>query len=109
MSKMLTATGSLGLIANVMQLIFICRDKKQRKSVFGMILLSLCVADIIVSIVFLQFSIIGWIFLRDMDWNFLMNHYEIESQCNMVRFFSLTSSFCHVVFIAVVRVLAEED
>ena len=42
-SSISITTGTLGLIANFLQLFFICRDKKQRDSVFGMILLSLCV------------------------------------------------------------------
>ncbi len=101
-SSIYLTTGILGLIANFLQLCFICRDKKQRNSVFGMILLSLCVADILVSI---YLSYRGIITLLDL---FLVM--ELPNQLMFLSIFafifSFVSSLCHVVFIAVLRVLS---
>ena len=96
--------GILGLIANFLQLCFICRDKKQRNSVFGIILLSLCVADILVSICFSYSGIIDLLYV------FLVIDLELSKKLRSLSsfafIFSLVSSFCHVVFIAVLRVLS---
>ena len=98
-------TGILGLIANFLQLVFICRDKKQRNSVFGMILLSLCVADIFVSF-FLSYSgitnLLNLFLVIDLE----LSNKLIRTSFDIALIFSILSSFSHVVFIAVVRVLS---
>ncbi len=104
LSSIFTTTGVLGLIANLMQLFFVCRDKKQRKSVFGMILLSLCVADIIVSVVQLYRGIIGLLTLLLVIDLKLLSKLLFPSLLAFI--FSVASSFSHVVFIALLRVLS---
>ncbi len=98
------STGLLGFIANLLQIIFIIRDRKQRNSIFGIILLSLSIADIFISIAQLYRGIIYCLALS------LVLDLELTSRldrpAHVAVIFCLTSSFCHVVFIAIIRVLA---
>ncbi len=102
---MFTSTGTLGFIANIIQLVLINRDKKQKNSVFGLALLSLSIADLLASMSF--------VFRGSYLLGTTLN--AIESNEDRVWdypwavgaiVFSLTSSFTHVVFIAVQRVIA---
>ena len=100
---MYTLTGSLGFIANVIQIIVTCRDKNRRNNVFGLAVLSLSIADALTSIVGIFTGVII----------FLINSDTIDSISERVGYFmtaaakfSLTSSFTHAVFIAVQRVIA---
>ncbi len=90
------AIGSLGFIANITQLIVICCGKTERKSVFGLSLISLNVADLLlsVSIILLQIRSLQKFnsFLVFDLWNFYL--------------FSMISSLTHVTFIAVQRAIA---
>ncbi len=97
-------TGSLGFIANLVQIIFICRDKKQRNSVFGITLLSLSVSDIFVSIVQMYRGVLC-LLLRFLviDLNF---YFKVGRPTDLVIAFSFAASFFHVIFIAMIRLLA---
>ena len=96
--------GTLGFIANLVQMIIIGRDKKQRNSVFGITLLSLNISDIFISIVQLYRGILLVLFLLlVIDLNLVL---KIGKHTDLVIIFSLASSFSHVIFIAVMRILA---
>ncbi len=104
LSSIVITMGTLSFFANFMQLFFICHDKKQRNSVFGIILLSLCVADLIVSIVLFNIGMNNLLKLfLVIDWT-LYNKLKLASDIAII--FSVASSLCHIVFIAVLRVLA---
>ncbi len=99
-----TSTGLLGLIATFLEIIFISRDKKQRNSVFGIILISLSIADFLVSIAQIYRGIIDFLTLTvviDYELYSVLNAYS-----NVATVFSIASSFCHVIYIAAIRVLA---
>ncbi len=97
-------SGVLGFIANIIQVVFICQDKKQTRSVFGITLLSLSISDLFVSIVLLYRGIIRFLTL------FLvieLSRYSIfGNPTNLAIIFSFSSSFFHVVYIAVLRAVA---
>ncbi len=97
-------SGSLGFLANLVQMIFICRDKKQRSSVFGMTLLSLSISDILVSMVQLYRGILWLLLLFSVIDLGQLDKFGSPTDLGIV--FSLASSFCHVIFIAVMRILA---
>ena len=97
-------TGSFAFIANMVQMIIIGRDKKQRNSVFGLTLLSLSISDIFVSIVLLYRGIFCLLLLLlVVDLNIFYKHFW---SADLGIVFSLASSFSHVIFIVLVRILA---
>ncbi len=104
MASILTTTGSLGVIANIAQLILICRDKKRRKCSFGLTLLSLNIADLLASIGLCLLGIAYLLFI------FMMVDFALFKMlmktAHVSLAFSLTSSITHVGFIAVQRAIA---
>ncbi len=99
-----TTSGTLGFIANLVQMVLICRDKKQTSAVFGIILLSLSVSDLIVSSVLLYRGVVyllTYLVTKDLDW-----FARLETPSNTAIFFSFSSSFFHIIFIAAIRVIA---
>ncbi len=103
LSCIYTGTGSLGFLANLVQMIFICRDKKQRNSIFGMTLFSLSTSDIFVSILQLYRGSLCILLLLVIDIS-LTN--KVGTPTDLGISFSLAASFFHVIFIAVMRLLA---
>ncbi len=100
----LTSTGSMGVFANLIQLVLICRDKNQKSSVFGLALISLNIADLLSAFFLCSDGIFSHLLLREIvDFKLLASH---KSLLAAALAFSLTSSFTHVVFIAVQRVVA---
>ncbi len=103
-SSIFTTSGALGFIANFLQIMFITRDKKQRSSVFGIILLSLSISDISVSLVQLYRGSVCLPYI-----SLVIDHelyVKLTAPADVAIVFSLTSTFCHVVFIALLRVIA---
>ncbi len=99
-----TLAGVIGLAANSIQLIFSCRQRTQEGSVFGYSLLSLNIADILASLITLslgltnilaQCMVIDSALFKDLEYALLP-----------AILLSVTSSFCHVIFIAMQRVIA---
>ncbi len=104
LSSIYIGTGTLCFMANLVQMIFICRDKKQRDSVFGITLLSLSISDIFVSIVLLYRGISCLLLLSlVVDLNIFYKHFLLA---DLGIVFSFASSFSHVIFIVVMRILA---
>ncbi len=100
----LTSTGLLGFGSNIVQLVLICRDSRRKNSVFYQALLSLNIADLFASVLFLSQGLI-----------YLLHNFSIidSSSFNLIRrlllaatIFSVTASFTHVIFIAVQRAIA---
>ncbi len=54
-------TGILGMAANIIQVILISHDKKQRNLVFGLAVLSLSVADLLASATYCLQGVISFI------------------------------------------------
>ncbi len=104
LSCIFVGTGTLGFITNLVQMIFICRDKKQRNSVFGITLLSLSISDIFVSIVQFYRGILSVLYLLLVIDSRLFAKHSLLSSHGIA--FSLASSLSHVIFIAVMRMLA---
>ncbi len=94
--------GFIGMLANTIQVVLICRDSKQRKTVFGLAVLSLSAADLLSSVIhvwagvcyFLKISTIADLSLTG------------ERPILAIFAFSLTSSFTHVIYISIQRVIA---
>ncbi len=86
--------GAVGVITSVIQLVLVYRDKDRRDSVFRLSLISLNVADLLSSVSFV---------LRGND---LIFSQGIERLIFASILFSLTSSFCHVLFLAIQRLIA---
>ncbi len=97
-------TGALGVVANTIQLVFICRDRARKKSAFCLTLLSLNIADLLASLVFLSQGLL-MIMRHSLLIDFLLFNYIFKTFYS-AGIFSVTSSYCHVVFIALQRVIA---
>ncbi len=99
-----TTTGFLGIVANIAQLILMFRDNRQKKSAFGLTILSLNIADL--------FASMGFFLLGAIRFTFVFKVIDLALFRSLVKTvyaslaFSLTSSFTHVAFIAIQRVLA---
>ncbi len=102
--SIISTTGLLGFIANCLQIAFIARDKKQRNSVFGIILFSLSISNIIVSVVLLYRAVVYLLTLY-LAIDILLSD-KLVLASDLVIIFSVASSFFHVVYVAVLRVLA---
>ncbi len=99
-----TATGTVGIIANIAQFVLVYRDKTSRETVFNMILQSLCIADLLLSGFLLYRGVIHLLHVfMVIDDSWLR---DLFSRVNAAFAFYLTSAFLHVVFIAIVRVIA---
>ena len=96
-----TVTGTLGFIANICQVVFVCRDKRQTRSVFGTTLLSLSISDIFVSIVLLFRGCNIFLGIFSVYDQSKLN--QLGAWTNPALLFSFASSFSHVVFIGVLR------
>ncbi len=99
-----TITGSLGLTANFIQLILTCRDKDHKTSVFGLVLLSLNIANILVSFTTLLNGVTSLV-----DHFMVINaslHFYLLSIAKSGNNLSLVSSITHVLFIAIQRMIA---
>ncbi len=94
-------TGSLGIIANVTQLILFCRDKNRNRSPFGLTLLSLNAADVLASIAICLLGITHFAVLVD---SALFK--SLKQVVTSALAFSLLSSITHIAFIAIQRVMA---
>ena len=99
-----TVNGSLGFIANAIQIILTCRDKSQTKSVFGPVLLSLCIADLIISVVILLTGITCFLGIYMLIDAVTLN--AIIGPLYLAAVFSIASSLTHIAFIAIQRLLA---
>ena len=99
-----TTTGSLGLTANIAQLILFCRDNNQYKTPFGLCLLSLNVADLLSSIILIllgiAYSMLGSGLID------LALFQSLLKPLYAANAFSFTASITHVGFIAVQRAIA---
>ncbi len=97
-------TGLLGLIANAIQIALLRRDENQKKSTFAIALLSLNIADLLASILYMFrggisiMAVLGAASLALLE--------EWKKPMMSALLFSLTSSFTHLIFIAIQRVLA---
>ncbi len=99
-----TITGSISIVANAIQLSLICRDKNQKKTVFGLALISLNIADLLASILIcLEGTTIFMMLFKTID---LESFENFEEPLYAAVTFSLASSFTHVVYIAMQRVIA---
>ncbi len=99
-----TATGLLGFGANTAQLILSGRDKTRKKSPFGLVLLSLCTADLLASLVNLMVGVKHILAIYGIIDSLLFQ--SLQNPLNAAMVFSLSSSFTHIVFIAVQRFMA---
>ncbi len=99
-----TTTGSLGVIANIAQLVISSRDKNRNKTPFGLVLLSLNIADLLASVVTCLMGTVYFLILF-----MVIDLVLFKTLMEAVRIFlalSVTSSFTHIGFIAVQRVIA---
>ncbi len=96
--------GLLGLIANCIEIVLICRDKKQRNSQFGTVLLSLSTSDLFVSLTCLVLGTVSLLFnLMIIDLAYFV---KIIIFIEFSFAFSFATSFSHVVVIAMQRLIA---
>ncbi len=97
-------TGSLGSIANVIQMILNCRNERKKKTVFSISLFSLNTADVLASISFVcrGIALFMKVYMEDNSFSFP----DVWRALNSAVAFSLISSFAHVVFIALQRAIA---
>ncbi len=98
-----TISGLLGLVTNIIQIILVCYKKIHKSSVFGITITSLAAADIIVSIVLLLRGVSYLAFSITKNWTDLS---LILKYADIGIVFSLMSSFAHVSFIAIIRLIA---
>ncbi len=99
-----TTTGSLGLAANIAQLILFCRDKNQNKTPFGLTLRSLNLTDLLgssaVCLLGIAYCMLGSALVD------LALFESLIKPLYAVIALSLTLSITHVGFIALQRVIA---
>ncbi len=95
--------GLLGVVVNIVQLILSCRDKNQRISAFGVALLSLNIADFLAAMILFIEGALLYIHAV-MKINFPLTHWIEVAIAALV--FLYTSSFTHVVWIAIQRLVA---
>ncbi len=101
---LLTVIGSLGFIANMVQLILTHQDESLRNTVFRITLLSLNVADIFSSVIICFIAATDYLVLYSViDLAFFE---QIRQAYFAAITFSQASSFTHVAFIAIQRVTA---
>ncbi len=100
---LVSGAGFLGLIANSIQLVLTCSDKQQFSSAFGIVLLSLNVADTFVSITCI---LLGMAFLFGRSVFDASLYAKITDVLYASMTFSFFASFTHIVFIAIQRVVA---
>ncbi len=99
-----TTPGALGLIANVIQLILICRDKSQKNSVFGLSIFSLSIADLLASFTILLRGVVPIMAVCGVIDSRLLR--ELDHLTIVATIFSFCSSFTHLFFIAILRLIA---
>lgn len=99
-----TTAGLIGVIANIAQLVISCRDKNRKISAFGLVLLSLNIADLLASV---AICLLGTLYfmIRFMVIDLALFK-SLKQVVNVGIAFSLASSFTHVAFIASQRVIA---
>ncbi len=99
-----TTTGSLGLTANIAQLILFCRDGNQNKTPFVLTLRSLNVTDLMASSAFCLLGI-AYCMLGSALIDLALFESLIKPLYAVIAL-SLTLSITHMVFIALQRVIA---
>ena len=100
--------GLVGLVTNILEMISIIYQRKQKK-VFGVTLLSLCIADVLGS---LSFAIVGLTRILEYDGALTISILPNTSLAatwkagHACLFFSVGTSFVHVIIVAIQRFFA---
>ncbi len=98
-----TAAGSLGFIANIIQLVLSRRNKTIKNSSFGLAIISLNIADLLASA---SFVVAGLVFFAEIfNAVNVMIYRDLTLLLTAAIVFSMTLSFTHVAFIAIQRVI----
>ncbi len=103
-SYIFTTTGSIGFLANLIELVLLCRDKMEITSVFRLALLSLNIADLLVSLVVLLIGVTYAVHMSIFNANNLPLYKYLVYRMSIV--FSVNLSLTHILFIAIQRLIA---